>query len=134
MHLSKVISLSASVGIGAALVAGCFAALCIAVVAPVAGDRSIFDMAVSFFIYLPYSVLMNLLFGLPAFILLIWRNLVRWKIWLPLSLFFSVGVEIMLNGIGNGIFRHLALYAPVSAGCAAVFRLAFTRASSNVSN
>lgn len=128
------ISVLAPIGIGAALVAGCLAAICVAVAAPIGGDRSVSDVAVSFFIYLPYSVFLNLLLGLPAFILLAWKNLVRWEIWIPLSFVFSVGVEMMLNGIGSINLKHVALYVPVSAGCAAVFRFAFMRASSKVLN
>lgn len=124
MHLPKVISGSVPSGIAAAMIAGCFASLAVAVISPLAEERSLYKTLASFFIYLPYGVLLNLLIGLPAFLLLTWSRLVQWWVWVPLAVVAAFAVELMLQGVKGFNVENLVLYVPVAVVCAAIFRLA----------
>lgn len=129
MRLPKVISGLVPSGIAAAIIAGCFASLAVAIVSPLAEERSLYKTLASFFIYVPYGVLLNLLVGLPVFLLLAWSRLVQWWIWVPLAVAAAFAVELMLQGVKGFNVENLALYIPVAVVCAAIFRLALKRAA-----
>ncbi|WP_423601087.1 hypothetical protein [Roseateles sp. MS654] len=111
-------------GIAAAIIAGCFSSFAVSIVIPLVEERSLYITLVSFFIYLPYAALLNLLVGLPVFLLLAWRRLVQWWVWGPLAVTAALAVELMLQGVKGFNIEKLTLYIPVAVVCAAIFRCA----------
>jgi len=70
----------------AALLAGVASALTLAIGDPISGRRELVGVIASLLAYLPISIFINFIVGIPASLILRRLHLVRWYFWMPLAI------------------------------------------------
>lgn len=121
MQLQKIKFVVAVVG---AICAAILAALIIAVQTPLNNTHSIYSILGSFFVYLPFCIAGELLFGLPIFLILTKFKITQWWIWLPLSATLGLFIGLLFGGRSIQDFEIFAVAIFASIASAAIFRLA----------
>lgn len=120
MQLRKIDFTVAAVG---AITAAILSAIALAILTPLTDARSAAAALGSLFVYLPFCLIGAFAVGFPAFLGMLKMNLIRWWIWLPLSIALG-GVLYFLVG-GTNSEDHMLLWAMLSVGFISVvsFRL-----------
>jgi hypothetical protein len=123
MQLRKIDFAVAAVG---AVTAAIFSALVLAVLTPLRDSHSVAVVLGSIFVYLPFCLIGEFAAGFPAFLAMLKMNLIRWWIWLPLSIALGAALYLLVGGADSDDRTSLVVMQLVSLISVASFRLVWS--------
>jgi uncharacterized membrane protein HdeD (DUF308 family) len=109
------------------IMAAAVAAVALAILTPLDDTGSASVLLGSLFVYIPFCLTGELLIGLPMFLVLQKMHMVRWWVWLPLSLVLGIALGVLVGGNPNRDARTFTATLSVAIISAVVFRLALVK-------
>jgi hypothetical protein len=126
MQLHKIDFAVAALG---AIVAAIFSAATLAVLTPLNDTRSTFVVLGSLVVFLPFCLFGAFVVGLPIFLVLLKMNLIRWWVWVPISLTFGAGLAVLFGDAPDRDHTSLVAALSVAFLSAAAFRVVWAMSS-----
>jgi hypothetical protein len=126
MQLHKIDFKVAALG---AILAASFSAITLAILTPLNDVRSAAVVIGSLFVFLPFCLFGAFAVGLPIFVVLLRMNLIRWWVWVPLSLALGTGLAVVFGYTPD--HDHTSLVAALSVAflSAVAFRVVWAISS-----
>jgi hypothetical protein len=126
MQLHKIDFKVAALG---AILAASLSAIALAILTPLNDTRSAAVMLGSLFVFLPFCLFGAFVVGLPIFVVLLKMNLIRWWVWVPLSLALGAGLAVLFGYTPDRDHTSLVAALSVAFLSAAAFRVVWAMSS-----
>lgn len=126
MQLHKIDFVVAGLG---AIVAATFSAVALAILTPLNDTRSASVVLGSIVVFLPFCLFGAFIVGVPMFLVLLKLNLIRWWVWVPLSLALGAGLAVLFGDAPDGDHTSLVAAFSVAFLSAAAFRVVWAMSS-----
>ncbi|GJI93776.1 hypothetical protein RugamoR57_04940 [Duganella caerulea] len=105
------------------MVAAALSATAFALLTPLNDTGSAATMLGSLLVYLPFCLIGEVLIGLPIFLAMLKLNMIRWWIWLPLSLVLGLLLGLLMGGVPSRDGKTFIATLSVAVFSAVAFRL-----------